>query len=126
MARTTQTTEAPKWEQMLKQLATTTGPPSEPTVTAPSPQEPQSRHPPSGPRSSLSQDLPASKEESESKRPSPVSQEPLRPTPSPISDDGKAGGKVDTAAAPDQEKPAAEPSQPDAKVHGAETWRYSS
>ncbi|EMD59211.1 hypothetical protein COCSADRAFT_101574 [Bipolaris sorokiniana ND90Pr] len=126
MARTTQTTEAPKWEQMLKQLATATGSLSEPSVTAPSPQEPQSRYPPSGPRSSLSQDLPASKEESESKKLSPTQQEPLRPTPSPISDDGKADGKADNAASPDQEKPAPEPSQPDSKVHGAETWHYSS
>ncbi|EMD87602.1 hypothetical protein COCC4DRAFT_59467 [Bipolaris maydis ATCC 48331] len=126
MARTTQTTEAPKWEQMLKQLATTTGPPSEPSVTAPSTQEPQPRYPLSGPRPSLSQDLPASKEEPESKKPSPTPQEPLRPTPSPISDDGKGDGKADTAAAPNQEKPAPEPSQPDSKVHGAETWRYSS
>ncbi|KAI4649422.1 hypothetical protein J4E93_003740 [Alternaria ventricosa] len=123
MARTTQTPEAPKWEQMLKQLATSTGPTGTPSMTAHSPQAPQPRYPPSGPRSSLSYDLPRSMQASQIQTPpGPPPREPQRPTPSPISDDGK-GGLV--AVSRDQ-KPVLPPLQPTTNVHGAETWRYSS
>ncbi|USP80546.1 hypothetical protein yc1106_07820 [Curvularia clavata] len=114
MARTTQTTEAPKWEQMLKQLATTTGQPSERPTTEPPSQEP---------RPSPSQDAPQRTEASQGETASLTApQQPQRPTPSPISDDGKA----DDAAASEQEKPATPSVQPESKGHGAETWRYSS
>ncbi|CAE7196171.1 hypothetical protein PTNB85_05711 [Pyrenophora teres f. teres] len=108
MARTTQTPEAPKWEQMLKQLATSAAP-----------HAPQPRYPPSGPRSSMSYDLPRSMQASPSQTPpGPLSREPQRPTPSPISDDGKEDGEKDAVLPPPQPAPPG--------VHGAETWRYSS
>ncbi|KAI4631188.1 hypothetical protein J4E83_002717 [Alternaria metachromatica] len=123
MARTTQTPEAPKWEQMLKQLATSTGPTGTPSMTAHSPQAPQPRYPPSGPRSSLSYDLPRSMQASQIQTPpGPPPREPQRPTPSPISDDGKGG----LVAVPRDQKPVLPPLQPTTNVHGAETWRYSS
>jgi len=103
MARTTQTPEAPKWEQMLKQLATSAAT-----------HAPQPRYPPSGPRSSLSYDLPRSMQASPTQTPpEPPPREPQRPTPSPISDDEKESTEQKAALPP-----------PD--VHGAETWRYSS
>ncbi|KAI4958509.1 hypothetical protein J4E86_004111 [Alternaria arbusti] len=123
MARTTQTPEAPKWEQMLKQLATSTGPTGTPSMTAHSPQAPQPRYPPSGPRSSLSYDLPRSMQASQIQTPpGPPPREPQRPTPSPISDDGKGG----LVAVPRDQKPVLPPLQPTTNVHGVETWRYSS
>jgi hypothetical protein len=124
MRRTSQTAEAPKWEQMLKQLATSTGPTGMPSLTARSPQHPQPRYPPSGPRSSLSYDLPRSMQGMQTPTPQrEPHREPQRPTPSPISDDGKDGLVV----VPREQKPVLPPlqPQPQAGVHGAETWRYS-
>lgn len=119
MARTSQSADgAPKWEQMLKQLATSTSATAAPTVTAPSP---QARYPPSGPRSGLSYDLPRSMQSIPSQTP-PVlpPTEPQRPTPSPISDDEKEPATAAT------QKPEQKPLEhaPN-KVHGGETWRYS-
>lgn len=116
MARAPQSAEAPKWEQMLKQLATTSGPTAEP-----SPQAPQPRYPPPGPRSGLTYELPRSMQHMQSHvLPHAPLKEPLRPTPSPISDDGKGG-----VASPNQAKTAPPSLQPAPQVHGAETWRYS-
>jgi hypothetical protein len=112
MARSTQTPEAPKWEQMLKQLATSTGPTGMPSVTAS--QAPQPRYPPSSSRSGLPCDLPRSMQASQT----PPQAQPQRPTPSPISDDGKDGSVA-------EQKPAMSSLQPAPPVHGAETWRYS-
>ncbi|KAL6154024.1 hypothetical protein ACJBU6_07313 [Exserohilum turcicum] len=122
MARTTQTAEAPKWEQMLKQLATT-GSPKTSSTTASSPQESKPVHPPSGPQPSLSQDVSRSEQEPEDIKPLLLpSQEVQRPTPSPISDDEKS----QVIAAPNELKTETPPSQPGSNVHGAETWRFSS
>ena len=112
---------APKWEQMLKQLATSTGAPnSNPsTATTPAPpqhqhqQQPQPQYPPL-PRASASYGMGPFKLNAPSRPsaniklgpPLPPTQhpqhpqlrerlkpdEPARPIPSPISDDGKAGG----------------------------------
>jgi hypothetical protein len=88
-----------------------------------SPQAPQPRYPPSGPRSSTSYDIPRSMQASPNQTPPlPPSREPQRPTPSPISDDGKSG----LVAVPKEQKPVLPPLEPASNVHGAETWRYSS
>jgi hypothetical protein len=126
MARTSQPPEGtPKWEQMLKQLATSTGPTALPTATAgsqDSPQAPQPRCPPPPSRSSMQYDIPRSMQVSQNHAPPlPPPREPQRPTPSPISDDGK--GVVGVTAA--QGTPTLPPLQSPAQVHGVETWRYS-
>jgi hypothetical protein len=111
MAKTQHTAEAPKWEQMLKQLATSTGPTGMPS------QHSQPRYPPSGPRSSLSYDLPRSMQGMQT--PTPSQREPQRPTPSPISDDGNGGLVAVPSVLPPLQP------QPQAGVHSGETWRYS-
>lgn len=127
MARTSQPPDgAPKWEQMLKQLATSTGQTALPTATAGSagsPQSPQPRYPPPPTRPSLQYDIPRSMQVGAPSHtpPLPPPQEPQRPTPSPISDDGK--GVVGASSA--QGKPALPSLQSPAQVHGAETWRYT-
>jgi len=123
MARTTHPAEAPKWEQMLKQLATSTGPTALPTVTADPPQMMQPRYPPPTSRSGASYDLPRSMQPAPSHTPPLLQPRDLRrPTPSPISDDGKGVVAVPTEQAisslpPLQVVPQGHP--------GAETWRYS-
>ena len=121
MARAPQSAEAPKWDLMLKQLATSTGQTAVPTERAPLPQAPQQRYPPQGPRSSLSYELPKSMQSVQNHTPPLLpSREPQRPTPSPISDDGKS--VVDTST----HKPVLPPLQSAPhQVHGGETWRYT-
>ncbi|KAJ4378751.1 hypothetical protein N0V86_005622 [Didymella sp. IMI 355093] len=110
-------TGAPKWEQMLKQLATSTGPAATPSVTTS--QTPQ--YPPL-PRSSTSYGMPnAPGPFQKHSPPLPQSVEPQRPIPSPISDDGKSGV---VAAKPVLPPPAAMQPAP-GQVHSAETWRFS-
>ncbi|OSS48003.1 hypothetical protein B5807_06326 [Epicoccum nigrum] len=114
---------APKWEQMLKQLATSTGAPNSSTPTTatagpaalapppasgPSQQPPQPQYP-SLPRASTSYGMPNApgpfKQHAPPSTPQhlpppppqhpqqqPKSEQPARPIPSPISDDGKASG----------------------------------
>lgn len=121
MARTSQPADgAPKWEQMLKQLATSTGPAAVPTTAASSPQAPQPRYPPPGPRSGLSYELPRSMQAVPSHTPPLPSREPQRPTPSPISDDEK-----DSVTVPVQAPESAPLEHSPNQVHGGETWRYS-
>lgn len=115
MARAPQSAEAPKWEQMLKQLATSATPAAQPSV--PATQTPLARYPPSGPRSTLTYELPRSMQSHTPPR--LPSKEPPRPTPSPISDDGKG------EAEKKEVKPCVSVLQPAAPVHGGETWRYS-
>ena len=112
-------TGAPKWEQMLKQLATSTGPVATPSTTT-SPQPPQ--YPPL-PRSSTSYGMPNAPGPFQQKHTSPLPPpaEPQRPIPSPISDDGK-GGVV--AAKPVLPPPPAMQPAP-GQVHSGETWRFS-
>ncbi|KAL6702720.1 hypothetical protein ACN47E_001002 [Coniothyrium glycines] len=119
MARAPLSTEAPKWEQMLKQLATTAGSTAAPSLANPSPQAPQPRYPPAGPRSSLTYELPKSASQGPAQGPTlSTPREPQRPTPSPISDDGK-----DTSASSTAVKPLLSPLQPGTSI--GETWRYS-
>ncbi|KAF2786184.1 hypothetical protein K505DRAFT_368439 [Melanomma pulvis-pyrius CBS 109.77] len=121
MARAPQSAGAPKWEQMLKQLATSIGPTAMSPVTPPPPQAPQARYPLTGPRSSLSYELPKTTPSVRSHTPLLTrSREPQRPTPSPISDDGKDVGPTAT------QKPVLPPLQSTPnQVHGGESWRYS-
>lgn len=131
MARAPQSTEAPKWEQMLKQLATTAGPSTTTAVTGatassgetPTAQPSQSRYPPVGPRSSLTYELPkttttAPQHVKDGKPPIIATGGLQRPTPSPISDDGKEGATATTEA-----KALLPPLEPGAPA--GETWRYS-
>lgn len=123
MQRTSQPAEgAPKWEQMLKQLATSTGPTAVPTSTAIPPSAPQPYYPQPPPHSSPYANPPAMQPAQSRTPPQPLPREPQRPTPSPISDDGKG---VDGAPSA-QEKPTLPPPlQAAPTLHGAETWRYS-
>jgi hypothetical protein len=123
LARTSQPTDgAPKWEQILKQLATSTGPTALPTTTAVAPQAPQPRYPQSTSRSGLQYDIPRSMQPGPSHTPPlPPLRAPQRPTPSPISDDGKEAVGVSSG----QGLPTLPPLQQLPPVHGAETWRYS-
>ena len=123
MARTSHAPDgAPKWEQMLKQLATSKGSATTPSASAPPSQAP--RYPPLGPRSSLTYELPKTAPPPQSdKLPLPQPKEPLRPTPSPISDDEKGAS---AGAVSSQETPAVPALQTKPhQVHGGETWRYS-
>ncbi|KAF2129114.1 hypothetical protein P153DRAFT_376395 [Dothidotthia symphoricarpi CBS 119687] len=110
----------PKWEQMLKQLATSTGSATAPTVTAPPSYASQSPYPPQPQYTPSSSGPWTQPPQTESQRPipSPLSDgatSPQRPEYSPISDDGNA-----TVAAPS-------PVPGQSAVHGAgaETWRYT-
>jgi hypothetical protein len=103
---------------MLKQLATSTGPVTTPSV-ATSSQPPQ--YPPL-PRSSTSYGMPNAPGPFQKHTPPlPPSAEPQRPIPSPISDDGK-GGVV--ATKPVLPPPSAMQPAP-GQVHSGETWRFS-
>lgn len=122
MARTNQPTDGvPKWEQMLKQLATSTGAPSGPTTTAGPSQAPRPYYTPPQ-RSSMSYEMPKSMQPAPAYTPPQLPPcEPQRPTPSPISDDGK-----EADAKPQlQGKPPPAPLQPAPTLHGGETWRYT-
>lgn len=111
----TSATGAPKWEQMLKQLATSTGPTVSPPATA-SPQYPPL------PRSSTSYGMPNAPGPFQKHTPPlPPPAEPQRPIPSPISDDGKGGVVAAKSVLP---PPPATQSQPE-QVHSGETWRFS-
>jgi hypothetical protein len=122
MARTAQPAEAPKWEQMLKQLATSTGPAALPTSMAGPPQAQQYRYPPPPSRSSMSYDIPRSMQAMQSHSPPlPPPRDLRRPTPSPISDDGKGVVAVPGA----QGNPGLPPLQPAPQGHSGETWRYT-
>jgi hypothetical protein len=123
MARTTQSADAaPKWEKMLKQLATSNGPTALPTATAGAPQTPQARLPHPSSRSGMHYDTPRSMQSMPTHTPPFLpSREPQRPTPSPISDDGTGVVAVPTT----QDKPTLPPLQPAPQLHGAETWRYT-
>jgi hypothetical protein len=115
LAQTSSATGAPKWEQMLKQLATSTGPAATPTATAHTPQYPPL------PRSSMSYGMPNAPSPFQKHTPPlPPPAEPQRPIPSPISDDGK-----DASVAAKQVLP---PPQMQAvpQQHNGETWRFSS
>ena len=129
MARTSQSKDgAPKWEQMLKQLATSTGSTTTPTSSASSSQAPPPRYPPLGPRSSLTYELPKTAPPPQSDAPPlPQPRESQRPTPSPITDDEKSAPTGATAVS-SQETPIVPASSSQATshpVHGGETWRYS-
>jgi hypothetical protein len=123
MARTSQPIDGtPKWEQMLKQLATSTGPTNLLTSTAGAPQVPQPHYSSPSSRTSMPHEMPKNTEPAQNHpSPQPQTREPQRPTPSPISDDGKE--MVDAPSA--HEKPTVSPLQETHPVHGAETWRYS-
>ncbi|KAH8726079.1 JmjC domain-containing histone demethylation protein 3D [Phaeosphaeriaceae sp. PMI808] len=102
MARTSQTADGvPKWEQMLKHLATSAGS-SPPTPTDPT------KVPHLQP-SSMPKEMPKKEQQ-------PSSHDPPRPTPSPISDDENI--QVKSTSLPANSVASAAPL-------GAETWRYS-
>jgi hypothetical protein len=119
---------APKWEQMLKQLATSAGPSDTSTVTPPSAEGLQPSRPPLVSRSSLSYGMPTFPEDGQAPPPphpndaqhpipSPLSDSsmgPKRPECSPISDDGQASVVA---------IPSLQPAS--AQAQGAETWRFS-
>jgi hypothetical protein len=122
MARTTQPSEAPKWEQMLKQLATSTGPTALPTPTTGSPPMIQPYYPPPVSRSGAAYDLPRSMQPAPNHTPPlPPPRDLRRPTPSPISDDGKGVVAVPT----DHSNSNLPPFQVVPQGSGAETWRYA-
>ncbi|KAH7412194.1 hypothetical protein DE146DRAFT_601943 [Phaeosphaeria sp. MPI-PUGE-AT-0046c] len=113
MARTSQPADGtPKWEQMLKHLATSSGPSAAPAVME-GPLTTQPYYPPPPQSMSISHTVPKDMQ--------PPQPPPQRPIPSPISDDGK--GEDDAPAA--QDKPPLPPLQGAPPVHGAETWRYT-
>jgi hypothetical protein len=120
MARTSQPIDGtPKWEQMLKQLATSTGPSTQHSATAGPPQAPHPYYASPSSRSSMSYDIPKNIPTAHSHTPPQLQpREPQRPTPSPISDDGKELSDA-------QAKPVLIPLQAAPQVHGGETWRYS-
>lgn len=142
MGRASQSaSEAPKWNQLLQQLNTSTVSAAMPTVAAPSPHESQTEDAPPPLPSSVSCDMPRHPSMAEnhtsslppplteSQRPIPsplsdVAKSPQRPECSPLSDDDKG-----TAAATAQDKPVLpllQPSPPPSVPGtGAETWRYS-
>jgi hypothetical protein len=123
MARTGQPVDGtPKWEHMLKRLATSAGPTTMPASTTGSPQAPQPNYAQPPPPSSISHELLPNMTAAQTHTPSqPLSREPQRPTPSPISDDGNASVDAPTA----QGKPTLPQLQAAPPLHGAETWRYS-
>jgi hypothetical protein len=124
MARTAQPVDGtPKWEQMLKRLATSTGSTTLSADTANSPQAPQPYYAQPPPRSSTSHEMPPNMTTAAQNHtpPQPVTHEPQRPTPSPISDDGT--GSVEAPSA--QVEPTLPQLQAAPPLHGAETWRYS-
>jgi len=111
----TSATGAPKWEQMLKQLATSAGP----TTSSPATASPQ--YPPL-PRSSTSYGMPNAPGPFQKHTPPlPPPAEPQRPIPSPISDDGKGGVVAAKSVLPPP--PATQPQA--GQVHSGETWRFS-
>ncbi|KAL1653665.1 hypothetical protein SLS61_003813 [Didymella pomorum] len=113
----TSSTGAPKWEQMLKQLATSTGP----AATPPNPTSQAPQYPPL-PRSSTSYGMPNAPGPFQKHTPPlPQPAEPQRPIPSPISDDGKTGVVAQKSVLPTP--PALQPVP--GQVHSAETWRFS-
>jgi hypothetical protein len=121
MQRTQSSEGTPKWEQMLKQLATSTGPTAVPTSTAipPSAPQPYYAQPPS--HSSPYANPPTMQSAQSRTPPQPLPREPQRPTPSPISDDGKGADGAPSA----QTKSSLQSLQAAPPVHGGETWRYS-
>jgi hypothetical protein len=123
MARTGQPVDGtPKWEHMLKRLATSTGSTTMPAGTAGSPQAPQPYHAQPPPRSSMSHELLPNMTTAQTHTTSQLlSREPQRPTPSPISDDGNASVDAPTTDG----NPTLPQLQAAPPLHGAETWRYS-
>lgn len=116
MARTSQPADgAPKWEQMLKQLATSTGSAAPATATAAtqSLQQPTLIAPPNA---DLAHGVTKDSTEAEGRENPTLPQKELqRPIPSPISDDGNRVAGESSA----ERKSAL------SQVHGGETWRYS-
>lgn len=146
MARSAQPAEAPKWEQMLKQLATSTGSGSGsgPTGGPPSADsDAQAKYPPLGPRSGLVVGGGGESGDGTGTGTVAVAGEMKRPSPSPISEDGKGGGGTAAAAACDATVDAVASTSASTSTststavapplqgavapqdHGAETWRYS-
>jgi hypothetical protein len=123
MARTSQPADGtPKWEQMLKQLATSTGPPPSSTATTSPPQAPHPYYTPPSQQSSITYEPKRETQPSQSHMPpQPPLHEPQRPIPSPISDDGKGEDSKPSV----QVQPALPPQQAAPPLHGAETWRYT-
>ncbi|KAH4290974.1 histone H3-trimethyl-L-lysine(9) demethylase [Parastagonospora nodorum] len=123
MQRTSQPSEgAPKWEQMLKQLATSTGPTTTTSTSTAGPTyapQPYYAQPPS--HSSPYANPPTMQPAQGHPPPQAQPHELQRPIPSPISDDGKGVDGVPSA----QKKSALPPLQAAPPLHGAETWRYS-
>ena len=137
MARSTQPAEAPKWEQMLKQLATSTGsgPTGMPSATAATavPEASaapgvQARHPPPEPPSS---GLTYESQKSRDVQCADVGALALgtmqRPTPSPIRDEDAGGAGGGDGGVGDDAGTSSFPPAQDAETQrpGAETWRYS-
>lgn len=133
MQRTSQPIDgAPKWEQMLKHLATSTGssPAAAPAAVAgPLPTQPYYAPPPQS-----TGVPPVAPHDTQPPHTQAVPQPPpQRPIPSPISDDGKSGEvapAVQNAPTlpPLQDAPTlqgASPAQAAPPVHGGETWRYT-
>lgn len=151
MARSNQPAEAPKWEQMLKQLATSTG--SGPTgmaavpaaTTMPEASAAQARYSSSGPQSWLTHESPKSgvsqpseRDESVNKDKIDVDTQALTKMQSPSRDDDKGGGgsssgdggatvsAINAEASTSDLAPVQQQQQQIVEqVHGAETWRYS-
>jgi hypothetical protein len=123
MARTSQPIDGtPKWEQMLKQLATSTGPTASHAATAGPSQAPQPYYPSPSSQPSVPYEVPKGMQPAQEHMPPQLPpSEARRPTPSPISDDGKEMAD----APPTQDKPVVPPLQAALPVHGGETWRYS-
>lgn len=151
MARSNQPAEAPKWEQMLKQLATSTG--SGPTgmaavhaaTTMPEASAAQARYASSGPQSGLTYESPKSRvlqpserDESANKDKIDVDTQALTKMQSPSRDDDKGGGggsssgdggatvsAINAEASTSDLAPVQQQQQSVEQVYGAETWRYS-
>ncbi|KAF2471368.1 uncharacterized protein BDR25DRAFT_223812 [Lindgomyces ingoldianus] len=125
-----------KWEQMVKQLASTgSQTPSTTTISAsPLLQAPQLPRPPNMPHELSTGNTPMPKQSSlaaaptiESKSAPPMPSEPQRPIPSPLSDATNSPKRPEySPISDDGTGPVPRPALPSLpQIHSAETWRYS-
>ncbi|KAL5118804.1 hypothetical protein ACEQ8H_003307 [Pleosporales sp. CAS-2024a] len=115
-------TQTPKWEQMLKQLATSTGPTTSPDSGTDAAQPAQAYYASPSTHKSPYANPPNLQPAPSDKSPQILSRGPQRPTPSPISDDGKS---VEGALSAESKKMVLPASQDTLPLHGSETWRYT-
>jgi hypothetical protein len=118
----------PKWEQMFKQLGTSTGAPPTPAFTMAAGPSPTALQPlASRPSGALHGSTPPPNSAESHTPPLPPPTEPQRPIPSPLSDGSKSPKRPEVSPISDAETSAPVHAKRTLlpPIHTAETWRYT-